>query len=114
MLRMNLDGLLLMCWAGSDLMRKSGYERIVNITSNSLHAGTPNMAHYLASKGGVLFFIRAFATQPGMPCHRSQLCGAGSDRYRATDLAPRKGLRLHRDAAGGQGSRTAAARCPGP
>ncbi len=64
-LRVNLDGLFLMCRAGSDLMRKGGYGRIVNIASNSLFAGTPNMAHYVASKGGVLTFTRALATELG-------------------------------------------------
>ncbi|MGF1608341.1 MAG: SDR family NAD(P)-dependent oxidoreductase [Kiloniellales bacterium] len=64
-MRVNLDGLYLMCRAGSDLMRKNGYGRIVNISSNSIFAGTPNMAHYVASKGGVLTFTRALATELG-------------------------------------------------
>jgi pyridoxal 4-dehydrogenase len=64
-LRVNLDGLYLMCRAGSDLMRKTGYGRIVNFSSNSIFAGTPNMAHYVASKGGVLTFTRALATELG-------------------------------------------------
>jgi len=64
-LRVNLDGLFLMCRGGSDLMRKGGYGRIVNICSNSIFAGTPNMAHYVASKGGVLTFTRALATELG-------------------------------------------------
>jgi pyridoxal 4-dehydrogenase len=64
-MRVNLDGLFLMCRAGSDLMRKGGYGRIVNICSNSIFAGTPNMAHYVASKGGVLTFTRALATELG-------------------------------------------------
>lgn len=64
-LRVNLDGLYLMCRAGSDLMRKGGYGRIVNFSSNSIFAGTPNMAHYVASKGGVLTFSRALATELG-------------------------------------------------
>ena len=64
-MRVNLDGLYLMCRAGSDLMRKGGYGRIVNIASNSIFAGTPNMAHYVASKGGVLGFTRALATELG-------------------------------------------------
>lgn len=64
-LRVNLDGLYLMCRAGSDLMRKGGYGRIVNFCSNSIFAGTPNMAHYVASKGGVLTFTRALATELG-------------------------------------------------
>ncbi len=64
-LRVNLDGLFLMCRGGSDLMRKNNYGRIVNICSNSIFAGTPNMAHYVASKGGVLTFTRALATELG-------------------------------------------------
>jgi pyridoxal 4-dehydrogenase len=64
-MRVNLDGLYLMCRAGSDLMRKGGYGRIVNFCSNSIFAGTPNMAHYVASKGGVLTFTRALATELG-------------------------------------------------
>jgi NAD(P)-dependent dehydrogenase (short-subunit alcohol dehydrogenase family) len=63
--RVNFDGLYLMCRAGSDLMRKSNYGRIVNFGSNSVLAGTPNMAHYVASKGGVLAFTRALATELG-------------------------------------------------
>ena len=64
-LRVNLDGLYLMCRASSDLMRENGYGRIVNIASNSIFAGTPNMAHYVAAKGGVLTFTRALATELG-------------------------------------------------
>jgi len=64
-LSVNLDGLYLMCRAGSDMMRKGGYGRIVNFSSNSIFAGTPNMAHYVASKGGVLTFTRALATELG-------------------------------------------------
>lgn len=64
-LRVNLDGLYLMCRASSDAMRKSGYGRIVSLCSNSIFAGTPNMAHYVASKGGVMTFSRALATELG-------------------------------------------------
>lgn len=64
-MRVNLDGCFLMCRAASDLMRKNKYGRIVNIASNSIFAGTPNMAHYVASKGGILAFGRALATELG-------------------------------------------------
>ncbi len=64
-LRVNLDGLYLMCRAASDAMREGGYGRIVSVCSNSIFAGTPNMAHYVASKGGVLTFSRALATELG-------------------------------------------------
>ena len=63
--RVNFDGLFLMCKAGSDLMRKNNYGRIVNFGSNSILAGTPNMAHYVATKGGVFSFTRALATELG-------------------------------------------------
>ncbi len=64
-MRVNLDGLYLMCRASSAVMRERGYGRIVNVCSNSIFAGTPNMAHYVASKGGVLTFTRALATELG-------------------------------------------------
>jgi pyridoxal 4-dehydrogenase len=64
-MRVNLDGCYLMCRASSELMRKNGYGRIVNIASNSIFAGTPNMAHYVASKGGIMAFGRALATELG-------------------------------------------------
>ena len=63
--RVNFDGLYLMCKAGSDLMRKNNYGRIVNFGSNSMLAGTPNMAYYVATKGGVFSFTRALATELG-------------------------------------------------
>jgi pyridoxal 4-dehydrogenase len=65
LMRVNLDGTFLMCKAGSDAMRKTEYGRIVNIVSNSILAGTPNMAHYEATKGGVLALTRAMATELG-------------------------------------------------
>jgi pyridoxal 4-dehydrogenase len=64
-LRVNLDGVYLMCRAASDIMRAKHYGRIVNIASNSIFAGTPNMAHYVAAKGGVLTFTRSLATEIG-------------------------------------------------
>jgi pyridoxal 4-dehydrogenase len=61
----NLDGVFLTSRAASDAMRKSGYGRIVNIASNTVVAGTPNMAAYVAAKGGVFGFTRALATELG-------------------------------------------------
>ena len=61
----NLDGTFLTNRAASDEMRKHGYGRIVNIASNVVMAGTPNLAHYVASKGGVFGFTRALATELG-------------------------------------------------
>ncbi|CAN5231646.1 SDR family NAD(P)-dependent oxidoreductase [soil metagenome] len=62
----NLTGVFLMCRAASDLMRKTGKPgRILNIASNTFFAGTPNMAAYVAAKGGVIGFTRALATELG-------------------------------------------------
>jgi len=64
-MRVNLDGVFLMSRASSDEMRTRGYGRIVNIASNTFFAGTPNMAAYVAAKGGVVGFTRALATELG-------------------------------------------------
>ena len=62
----NLTGTFLMARASSDLMRKDKRKgRIVNICSNTIFAGTPNMAAYVAAKGGVFGFTRALATELG-------------------------------------------------
>lgn len=61
----NLDGMFLCCLHGHRPMREAGYGRIVNICSNVVLAGTPNLAHYVASKGGVLGFTRALAREIG-------------------------------------------------
>jgi pyridoxal 4-dehydrogenase len=61
----NLDGTFLCCHHAHKPMREAGYGRIVNISSNVLLAGTPNLAHYVASKGGVLGFTRALAREIG-------------------------------------------------
>lgn len=61
----NLDGVYLCCRAAYGPMREAGYGRIVNIASNTIHAGTPNMAAYVAAKGGVWGFTRALATELG-------------------------------------------------
>jgi len=61
----NLDGVYLTCRAVYPPMREAGYGRIVNIASNAMLAGTPNLAHYIAAKGGVFGFTRALATELG-------------------------------------------------
>jgi NAD(P)-dependent dehydrogenase (short-subunit alcohol dehydrogenase family) len=72
-MRVNLDGVFLMCRASSDAMREARYGRIVNIISNTIFAGTPNMAAYVAAKGGVFGFTRALATELG--AHRITVNG---------------------------------------
>ena len=61
----NLDGVFLTCRAVYGPMKQAGYGRIVNIASNVILAGTPNLAHYAAAKGGVFGFTRSLATELG-------------------------------------------------
>ena len=61
----NLDGTFLACHYGHKPMREAGYGRIINIASNVVLAGTPNLAHYVASKGGIVAFTRALAREIG-------------------------------------------------
>jgi len=64
-MRVNLDGVYLMCRATSAEMRKRSYGRIVNMASNAFFAGTPNLSAYIAAKGGVIGLTRALATELG-------------------------------------------------
>jgi 3-oxoacyl-[acyl-carrier protein] reductase/pyridoxal 4-dehydrogenase len=61
----NLDGTFLLAHYAQRPMREAGYGRIINIASNVILAGTPNLAHYVASKGGVFSFTRALARELG-------------------------------------------------
>ncbi len=61
----NVNGLFLMTRAVGDVMAEGGYGRIVNIASNTFVAGTPNCAHYVATKGAYIGFTRALAGEIG-------------------------------------------------
>ncbi len=61
-LEINLDSQFLMTKAVVSSMREHGWGRIVNISSNSLGLAVAGMTHYMASKGGVIGFTRALAS----------------------------------------------------
>jgi len=61
----NLDSVFLLCKACVPAMRTAGWGRIVNIASRTYWLPTPDMAAYLASKGGVIGLTRALATELG-------------------------------------------------
>ncbi len=44
-------------------MLAAGWGRIINISSSSAQTGAPAMAHYVASKGGVIGFTKALAVE---------------------------------------------------
>jgi pyridoxal 4-dehydrogenase len=62
----NLTGTFIVTRAATDQMRAAGKPgRVISIASNTFFAGTPNMAAYVAAKGGVIGFTRALATELG-------------------------------------------------
>jgi pyridoxal 4-dehydrogenase len=62
----NLTGTFLVTRAATDMMRqKHVHGRVISISSNTFFAGTPNMAAYVAAKGGVIGLTRALATELG-------------------------------------------------
>lgn len=61
----NLDGVFLCSAAVFPSMRSSGYGRIVNISSATFFIGYPGLSAYVASKGGIIGFTRALASEAG-------------------------------------------------
>ncbi len=61
----NLESAFLMCKACVPSMREAGWGRIVNIASRTFWLPVPDMAAYLASKGGVIGLSRTLATELG-------------------------------------------------
>jgi pyridoxal 4-dehydrogenase len=102
----NLDGAFLTSHHAQKAMREAGYGRIVNIASNAMLAGTPNLAHYVASKGGVLAFTRALAREvgkygitvnavaPGLTASEGVLAGPHKEAFEFVEMLqciPRRG-----------------------
>jgi 2-hydroxycyclohexanecarboxyl-CoA dehydrogenase len=59
----NLTGTFTCMQLGVADMLAAGWGRIVTISSSSAQSGAPNMAHYVASKGGVIGLTKAFARE---------------------------------------------------
>lgn len=65
MLAVNLTGTFHCLQAAVPDMLESGWGRIVTISSSSAQTGAPRMAHYVASKGGVIGLTKALAIELG-------------------------------------------------
>ncbi|TCB73300.1 SDR family NAD(P)-dependent oxidoreductase [Acinetobacter sp. ANC 4173] len=61
----NLDGAFLMSKAFVPVMKNNQFGRIVNVTSTTFWLNAPEMTAYIASKGGVIGFTRALASEVG-------------------------------------------------
>ncbi|HET6949358.1 MAG TPA: SDR family NAD(P)-dependent oxidoreductase [Acidimicrobiales bacterium] len=59
----NLTGTFTCVQAAVPDMLAAGWGRIVTISSSSAQSGAPNMAHYAASKGGVLALTKSLAVE---------------------------------------------------
>ena len=63
MLAVNLTGTFTCIQAALPDMVEAGWGRIVTISSSSAQSGAPHMAHYAASKGGVIGLTKALARE---------------------------------------------------
>ena len=61
----NLDSVYLCSSAVYPAMRERGYGRIVNVSSATFFIGYPGLTAYIASKGGIIGFTRALASEAG-------------------------------------------------
>ena len=59
----NLTGTFTCAQAALTDMVSAGWGRIVTISSSSAQSGAPNMAHYAASKGGVIALTKSLAVE---------------------------------------------------
>jgi 2-hydroxycyclohexanecarboxyl-CoA dehydrogenase len=62
-LAVNLTGTFTCLQLAVPDMIDAGWGRIVTISSSSAQSGAPNMAHYVATKGGVIGLTKAFARE---------------------------------------------------
>ena len=61
----NLDGTFVCSSAAYPAMRARSYGRIVNISSATFFIGYAGLSAYIASKGGIIGFTRALASEAG-------------------------------------------------
>jgi NAD(P)-dependent dehydrogenase (short-subunit alcohol dehydrogenase family) len=102
----NLDSLFHLTQAFLPGMRAAGWGRIVAMASNGFHTGLPGLTPYVASKGGVIGFVRSLAGEvgadgvtvnalaPGLTRTPGTLAGPQVDWYDAvagTQAIPRTG-----------------------
>lgn len=64
-LSVNLTGAFNMIRAAGPVMESQGAGKIINITSGTVYKGLPGMAHYIASKGGLMALTRALSRELG-------------------------------------------------
>jgi 2-hydroxycyclohexanecarboxyl-CoA dehydrogenase len=64
-MEVNLKGPFIVTQVALPDMKAAGWGRIVNISSSSAQSGAKRMAHYSASKGGVIALTKTLAVELG-------------------------------------------------
>ncbi|MBO0872671.1 MAG: SDR family oxidoreductase [Pseudonocardia sp.] len=77
-LRVNLTGTWLACRAVVPVMRRAGYGKIINISSDTAFKGVRGRAHYVATKAGVVGLTRVLAHELGPDGIRVNCLAPGS------------------------------------
>ena len=88
----NLDGVFLMTQRFLPGMRERKWGRIVNMASNTFGQKTKGLAHYVASKGGVIGFTRSLAAEVGVSGVTVNAIAPGLVRTHTTESGPQAAL----------------------
>lgn len=80
----NLDSVFLVSKVFVPGMRERKWGRVVNMASNSFGQVAPGLTHYIASKGGVIGFTRALASELGAEGITVNAIGPGFTRTEGT------------------------------
>jgi NAD(P)-dependent dehydrogenase (short-subunit alcohol dehydrogenase family) len=87
LLRVNLSAVAWMCRAAIPAMRKAGHGSIVNVSSRAGERGTPGLAAYAASKGGMNALTRSIAVDYAADGIRCNTVSPGYVLHEARDRA---------------------------
>jgi len=90
-LAVNLDSAFLMCKAFLPGMQERRWGRIVNIASNTFWLARPALLPYITSKGGLIGFTRALATEVGSSGVTVNAIAPGLTRTARTASGPMAG-----------------------
>jgi NAD(P)-dependent dehydrogenase (short-subunit alcohol dehydrogenase family) len=88
----NLDSLFHLVRAFLPGMRAAGWGRIVCMASNGFHTGLPLLTPYVASKGGVIGFVRSLAGEIGGDGVTINALAPSLTRTPGTDQGPHAAL----------------------